>query len=181
MMAFVVGLSAVVGACGGGNDDVAGDKESQRTGTTTVAVASTAGNDPGTSTMTPPISPPMTAAPNNGNPSPASTAPPTTAAQPPLDVKVEVSSACVRPGGTQTFSVDLGESGVFLWYVLYQNGQLGPAENERTDDGKFTTTFTVEPGTEPGLATVKVQAGANYGRKGEGQATFEVAGLTGKC
>lgn len=109
---------------------------------------------------------------------------------PPLETEVTLAEDCVRPGGTQTITVDTGESGSGVVYdTVYSDGKTGLAEDHyggnnggHTDDsGTWQDRWAVSPEAPAGEARVDVLTTSADGRTGAARDTFRVADALGRC
>jgi len=185
LVAFALVMAVVVTACGSRDDEgSSGGSDDRTTSTTASATGDGTTTTPGQARATSTTAG-TTATTRATGSAPAPTTPggaTTTTPKRQLDVKVTATPACVRPGGTLTITIDMGEGGVLLYYIAYSDNRGGPMGSSLVEGtGHYTTTETI--GDAPaGPATVNVRASSSGGKaEGQGQAPFTVAGPTGTC
>ena len=183
--ALVTLLAAAASGCGGSGDDDAA--ASPASATTTPAAAASPTTPPGATTV--PAAPAPTT-PTGGQGEPAA-APPTTefTLDQGLPMKVTLAKQCVKPGGSQTITIDMEGRGMVGYQATYSDGRHsmdkdyyggnnGASTNE---DGVWKDTWVIAPTAPAGPVVVDVVGLRSDQLRGQTKVTFEMADKSGRC
>lgn len=106
-----------------------------------------------------------------------------------LPIRASVARSCVKPGGTQSITIDIGHKGGVAYNSFYSDGKSGGMENfyggnngaETDDHGVWKDTWVVGPTAPAGTVRVDVVAIDKSYLRGHQVVEFDVAGPSGRC
>jgi hypothetical protein len=106
-----------------------------------------------------------------------------------LKIKATLASACVKPGGEQSITIDIGRAGGVAYNSFYSDGKSGGMENfyggnngsSVDDKGTWQDTWVVGPTAPAGPVRVDVVAIDKTYLRGHEVLEFEVAKPSGRC
>ena len=106
-----------------------------------------------------------------------------------IEIKVTLAESCLRPGGKQSITIDMGRKGVAAYQAIYSDGNNaldpdfygGNAGDETDTEGRYADTWVVSPAAPPGRVLVNVIVTDGHGGEAEEFRTFHLAGPDGKC
>jgi hypothetical protein len=192
LLVAVAALSACgddEGAAGGEGPATSAPAGADEAGTTTSSPNATGGG-PTTGGPTTGGAPGQPSAGANGGTGTGGAGPSTTAApKPDLPITLDLADDCVRPGGTQTLTVQSKPEIPVGYGVRYADGKTamepgyhgGVGGGETDPDGRYKATWAVAPTAPAGPATVTVIANHPDYNRTRRELTFQVANAAGKC
>jgi hypothetical protein len=106
-----------------------------------------------------------------------------------LEIKATLASACVKPGGKQSITIDIGRPGAVAYNSFYADGKSGGMENfyggnngsSVDEKGTWTDTWVVGPTAPAGPVRVDVVAIDKTYLRGHKVLEFAVAQVSGRC
>lgn len=200
LLALAAALVLFVSACRGGDDPQAEAAARSASSTTTVEATSAEAPNPGDaddSAADEPASTPEHGTAAEASPPQGSTPAGVAAGSVPdreeprldLELSAELTSRCVRPGGTQKITIMAPPRSAVGYSAVYADGttgwspdHYGGANHGHTNaSGKWSDVWVVAADAPEGQVLVDVGGAGQDGSVGRTQVTFEVADLTGTC